>query len=191
MSHLKLVVIGESGVGKTSFVTNYVDGKFPQKVFSTIGIDYQSKKIMHDNQEITLKIWDTAGNEKYRSLSRSYCRGAHAIIVVYDVNKPPSFEKGYQLAAELKNTSVLHPNCPFIFVGNKIDNTLNCDSFSPRELEFPHFLVSAKTGQGIDECFLGIIDIATNSEIFHKNKDIILLTESKIYSPAATWSCCW
>ena len=84
---LKLMVLGDSGVGKTSFIHRFVDGKFCEKYVTTVGIDFREKTIElpEENRKISLQIWDTAGQERYRSLSTSFYRDAMGFILVFDV----------------------------------------------------------------------------------------------------------
>ena len=83
---LKLMVLGDSGVGKTSFIHRFVDGKFCEKYVTTVGIDFREKTIElpEENRKISLQIWDTAGQERYRSLSTSFYRDAMGFILVFD-----------------------------------------------------------------------------------------------------------
>lgn len=87
----KYLLIGDSGVGKTSIMLRFVDDQFNSRFMSTIGIDFKIKIINIDNKKIKLQIWDTAGQEKFRTITNAYFRGAMGIIIVYDVTDRNSF----------------------------------------------------------------------------------------------------
>ena len=90
----KVVLIGESGVGKTSMLLRYVSNEFNSQQFSTLGLSYVDKIIQIDNnKKIKLEIWDTAGQEKFRSLAKAYYRNIDVGILVYDVTNKTSFEE--------------------------------------------------------------------------------------------------
>ena len=96
-----MLLIGSSGVGKSCLLTRYAvsilsviiqENSFNENFFNTIGVDFKIKNVSLDNQNIKLQIWDTAGQERFRTLTASYYRGAHGIIVVYDVTDRDTFE---------------------------------------------------------------------------------------------------
>ena len=87
----KILLIGNSGVGKSSIVQTYVDKIFNENYLTTIGVDFKVKTITADDKIIKMQIWDTAGQERFRSITNSYYRGAHGIFIVYDVTNRKSF----------------------------------------------------------------------------------------------------
>ena len=99
---VKLVLLGDSGVGKTSIATQYISGKAPQSVKPTIGAAFVTKSIVVDGQPIELLIWDTAGQEVYRGLAPMYYRSALIAIVVYDITRQQSYESVSYWINELK-----------------------------------------------------------------------------------------
>merc|ERR1711998_132019 len=99
----KVVVIGNTGVGKTCIVLRYVQGKFVMHTASTIGASFMIKKLFIDNTRLTLQIWDTAGQERFRSMGPMYYRGAAAAILVFDITSEDSFQCLQQWIDELKN----------------------------------------------------------------------------------------
>ena len=89
---LKILVIGESGVGKSSLMLRFTDEQFSQDTPPTIGLDYRVKVMDHKGFSVKLSIWDTAGQERFKNISSSYYRGAHGVILVYDLTSRRSLE---------------------------------------------------------------------------------------------------
>ncbi len=89
---IKILTLGDSGVGKTSIIQKFVNDKFNQNMLSTIGVDFQSKEIIINNTKIKLKIWDTTGQEKYHSITNLFIKGSSIVILVYSVDLLSSFE---------------------------------------------------------------------------------------------------
>ncbi|AYV81890.1 MAG: putative ras-related protein Rab-13 [Harvfovirus sp.] len=116
----KFIVIGESGVGKTCLVSAYAGGGFITTHISTVGIDFMTKKVRRGGGDVKLQLWDTAGQEKYRSLTSEYMRGAHGIIIVFDVSDLKSLEKSIEIYNDI---AIMHDNLrPVIsLVGTKFD----------------------------------------------------------------------
>ena len=94
---VKIIIIGESGVGKTALLHKYVMGKFIEDHKATIGADFLSKEITVDDKIVTLQIWDTAGQERFQSLGNAFYRGSDACVLVYDVTDENSFQQVWLL----------------------------------------------------------------------------------------------
>ncbi|POY73054.1 putative Small monomeric GTPase [Rhodotorula taiwanensis] len=145
-SSRKLVLLGESAVGKSSLVLQFVKGQFDDYRESTIGAAF-----------LTQTIWDTAGQERYKSLAPMYYRSAHAAVVVYDITSAPSLQKARSWIAELQRQA--DPGITVMLVGNKLDladqrqvSTEEAQKFADEEgLLFME--VSAKTAQGVKDVF--------------------------------------
>jgi small GTP-binding protein len=88
----KVVLVGNAGVGKTCLVRRFTQGLFPPGQGATIGVDFMIKTVDVDNEKVKLQIWDTAGQERFRSITQSYYRSAHALILVYDISCQPTFD---------------------------------------------------------------------------------------------------
>ncbi|XP_013794889.1 ras-related protein Rab-30-like [Limulus polyphemus] len=88
----KVVLIGNAGVGKTCLVRRFTQGLFPPGQGATIGVDFLIKTVQVDGEKVKLQIWDTAGQERFRSITQSYYRSAHALVLVYDISSQPSFD---------------------------------------------------------------------------------------------------
>lgn len=82
---LKFLIVGDSGVGKTSLLMRYCEDKFHTDFLSTIGVDFKIKKIETENHQITLNIWDTAGQERFRNITKAFYKGAHGVVLVYSI----------------------------------------------------------------------------------------------------------
>lgn len=168
MLQFKLVLLGDSSVGKSSIVNRFVKDSFDEFRESTIGAAFLSQTIkVHDeetkNEEvIKFEIWDTAGQERYKSLAPMYYRNANAALVVYDITQEDSLTKAKAWVEELKN-KVGDDNLVIFLVGNKVDlcegdaskrivETENAEEYAKDNgLNFKE--VSAKNGQGIKQVF--------------------------------------
>lgn len=122
-NYLKIVILGDSGVGKTTLLQQYLNGKVSRQTKPTIGADFSKKEILIDNTVVTLQIWDTAGQEKFQSLGYAFYRGADCCALVYDLTSAQSFEsldrwkKGF-----IDNAGPSDPSSfPFVCLGNKLD----------------------------------------------------------------------
>lgn len=157
LTSVKLVLLGDSGVGKTSIVTQYVSGTAPGSVKPTIGAAFVTKEIVVDDQQLELLIWDTAGQEVYRGLAPMYYRSALIAIVVYDCSRQQSFDTVSYWIKELKNN--VDGNIVILVCGNKvdledqkvIDSTVAQASADSNGALFAE--TSASTGAGIERMF--------------------------------------
>ncbi|KAN0038535.1 hypothetical protein ACTA71_000714 [Dictyostelium dimigraforme] len=116
----KVLLIGDSDVGKTSIVKRFSDDTFDEDLLCTIGVEFKMKEVKVDGKKVDLCIWDTAGQEKFRALISSYYRGAHGIILTYDVTKRESFDNLNYWLNEVENFAN-RSNLVKLLVGNKID----------------------------------------------------------------------
>ena len=129
----KLLVIGDSGVGKSCLVTRFTRNFYSPDHVNTIGVDFRIQKIEIDGNEVTLQIWDSAGYERFRIMTSSYYRGAHGIIMVYDITNKDSFD---HLNNWYKEIQLYAPEtAKIVVVGNK------CDLISDRSVS-PHLAES-------------------------------------------------
>ncbi|VDN48902.1 unnamed protein product, partial [Dibothriocephalus latus] len=119
---LKVIILGDSGVGKTSLMNQYVTQRFSNQYKATIGADFMTKETMVDDRVATLQIWDTAGQERFQSLGVAFYRGADCCVLVYDVTMPNTFKTLDSWRDEfLIQASPRDPeNFPFVLIGNKI-----------------------------------------------------------------------
>uniref|UniRef100_A0AAQ5X6R6 RAB18A, member RAS oncogene family n=1 Tax=Amphiprion ocellaris TaxID=80972 RepID=A0AAQ5X6R6_AMPOC len=120
LTTLKILIIGESGVGKSSLLLRFTDDTFDPEQSATIGVDFKVKTISVDGNKAKLAIWDTAGQERFRTLTPSYYRGAQGVILVYDVTRRETFTKLDNWLNELE-TYCTRNDLVKMLVGNKID----------------------------------------------------------------------
>ena len=118
---IKLALVGDSGVGKTSIINQYISQKFNLDVKATIGESHYSKILKLKNQNIQLSLWDTAGQERYRSLSKIFLKNSNIIIFVYDITKSESFINIKKIWAPLVNELIGNDNIIFGLAANKSD----------------------------------------------------------------------
>ena len=153
----KILTIGESGVGKTCILRRFVENKFLKNHLATIGIDFKTKTLNINNQEIKLKIWDTAGVERFRNITTQYYKGADGIVLVYDVTEESSYDKIRDWMEQiLYNTQ--RDDIGLVLLGNKCDMeprtvTEEQGNKMAEELKISYFETSALNGQGIKEAF--------------------------------------
>lgn len=115
----KLLIIGDSGVGKSCFLLQFIDGNFKEDHNVTIGVEYGSKTLKINSKYIKLQIWDTAGQESFRAITRSFYRNAHGVILMYDLTRQESFENLKDWLREIKQNS--DPETVIYVVGNRLD----------------------------------------------------------------------
>ena len=153
----KILTIGESGVGKTCVLRRFVENKFLKNHLATIGIDFKTKTLNINNQEIKLKIWDTAGEERFRNITTQYYKGADGIVLVYDVTDEASYEKIRDWMDQILS-NIQQDEIGIVLMGNKCDMEERNVSEEmgiklAEELKISYFETSALTGQGIKEAF--------------------------------------
>ena len=156
---IKLLTIGDSGVGKTCLIQQYSSGEFSPMFITTIGIDYKLKTVEVNGEPVRLQIWDTAGQERFRTLTASYFKGAHGILMVYDVSDRKSFGSVNTWMNMIQQQTETE-QVAIILVGNKCDIDHDVTPEEGKRLaekyDIPFHLTSAKTNQGVDEAFLSI-----------------------------------
>ena len=119
----KVVVIGDSGVGKTSLIQVFENNKFNQMFKPTIGADFSNKELVMGDRMVTLQIWDTAGQERFQSLGSAFYRGADCCVLVYDITNAQSFGSllNWKASFMTKSDPREPETLPFLCIGNKID----------------------------------------------------------------------
>ncbi|XP_011001607.1 PREDICTED: ras-related protein Rab7 [Populus euphratica] len=172
---LKVIILGDSGVGKTSLMNQYVNRKFSNQYKATIGADFLTKEVQFEDRMFTLQIWDTAGQERFQSLGVAFYRGADCCVLVYDVNVMKSFDNLNNWREEfLIQASPSDPeNFPFVVLGNKIDvdggnsrvvSEKKAKAWCAAKGNIPYFETSAKEGFNVDAAFQCIAKNALKNE---------------------------
>ena len=159
----KVLLLGDSTVGKTCVLLKYTDKIFQDTHMMTIGLDYRLKTMkLQNGQDVKLQIWDTAGQDRFRSITKNYYKGSNGIILIYDVTSLKTFEnvKSWvsQIHEEISDKVVIY------LVGNKVDMeeerkvTTEEGQKLAEELGVPFIETSAKSGLNIDEIFNDIVE---------------------------------
>jgi Ras-related protein Rab-11A len=115
----KVVLIGDSGVGKSNILTRYLKDEFSLNTKTTVGVEFGTKQIAVDDIKIKAQIWDTAGQERYRSITNAYYKGSKGALLVYDITKRNTFENVDRWLEEFKKNC--DPDISIILIGNKCD----------------------------------------------------------------------
>ena len=174
----KIVLIGDSSVGKTNILSKYISDEYDPDTQATIGVELSTKNYTFDNNEVKVQIWDTAGQEKYRSITSSYYKGAHGCLLVYDITRKVTFENIDKWLAEIKLSSNNEIN--MVLIGNK------CDLEDKREvsieeaqnkaklLNMAFMETSALNGTNVEKAFNELVNnvYQNNKQIFHQDVNI-------------------
>ncbi|CCW65396.1 unnamed protein product [Phytomonas sp. EM1] len=154
----KLLLIGDSGVGKSCLLFRFADDSYTESYISTIGVDFKIRTLMLDGKVVKLQIWDTAGQERFRTITSSYYRGAHGIIIVYDSTDMESFNNVRTWLNEIEMYA--SENVNKLLVGNKCDlvakravPTELAESFA-KDFGIPFLEASAKNSTNVEEAFV-------------------------------------
>ena len=154
---IKLMVIGETRVGKTSLIKKYAKNDFGESYLTTVGIDFQEKIIKLNEQTIRVQIWDTAGQERFRNIAKNYFNWSNGFLLVYDITLKESFEKLSFWYEQIKLNSPEYTKC--VLVGNKCDvedkrdvTKEKTESFS-KKYKINFLETSAKDGINVNEAF--------------------------------------
>lgn len=169
----KLLIIGDSGVGKSSILLRFADNMFSGSYITTIGVDFKIRTINIDGEKVKLQIWDTAGQERFRTITSTYYRGTHGVIIVYDVTNAESFVNVKRWLHEIEQ------NCEVVnrvLVGNKDDcpelkvvETQDAQKFAER-MGVQLYETSAKENQNIEEVFNCITKLVLQSKKAQQQK---------------------
>lgn len=172
--HYKLIIVGDSNVGKTALITKFINKTFDYDYQLTIGVEVGTKVILLNDKKIKLQIWDTAGQEKFRALTKSYYKNAHGVILCYSITDLDSYYNVTEWLSVIYD--LLDDDTPIILVGTKSDlkslrqiSTEIAENYAnKKKLLFAE--VSSKTGRSVDECF-----IALTMKIYESNKRSLIM----------------
>jgi small GTP-binding protein len=159
---LKVVVVGDSGVGKTSFLCRFVHHTFEEDAPPTLGVEFHSKIVYSDDRSIQLQLWDTAGQELFRSVTRGYYRGAAAGLILFDLTSRDSFDSVKVWVRDIR--SVARPDVILVLIGNKSDlpgralDAAEATAFAEHN-NMQYFETSAKTGSNVSTSVNSIVGL--------------------------------
>jgi len=191
----KLLLIGDSGVGKSCLLLRFADDTYTESYISTIGVDFKIRTIEEDGKTVKLQIWDTAGQERFRTITSSYYRGAHGIIIVYDVTDRESFNNVKNWMLEIEKYAMESVNK--LLVGNKSDLTSKkvvtydegkelADSFQIGFVE-----TSARMSQNVEQAFhLMASQIKSRVNVNVQNQRATAGTKLGPAQPVRSSGCC-
>ena len=179
----KVLLLGDTDVGKSSLILRYTEETFNSKLVNSIGVDFKMKKKEIDGKIIKVQIWDTAGHERFRSITYSYYRGANAIIIVFDITDKKSFLSITEWLKQIEKHA--KENVFKFLVGNKSDLaeerkvTFEEAKEYADEHELPYIETSAKEGININELFESSIkSFLSNNKYIGGDKNIKLNNQS-------------
>ena len=196
---LKILLIGSAGVGKSSILNSYVENDFMEDTIQTIGVDFKLVVREYLNRKFKLQIWDTAGHERFRTITNAYYRGADAVILVFDLNRENTFQEVAYWVREIKNNA--SDNILIHLVGNKSDLPKKVKRESIQDLvlslQIPYIETSAKNSFNLEILFDEIIRQLYETKIkdsnylmHHDSKNQVLLQGTKIKSHTRKNKCC-
>ena len=154
----KILLLGDSEVGKSCFLMRYSENVFIENYITTIGLDYKLKTVKLDTgKTIKVQLWDTAGQDKYRTIAKNYYKGSHGILLLYDITKQSSFDNIREWVRDIKEE--VNEKAILFLIGNKID--MEDQRKIPKEkgvelaeeFKIPFFEASAKSGENVDEVY--------------------------------------
>ena len=159
----KVLLLGDSTEGKTCFLMRYTDNTFQEIHMSTIGLDYRLKSMtLKSGKNVKVQIWDTAGQDRFRAITKNYYKGAHGIILIYDVTNQLSFDNVSNWINQIKEEA--SDKVTIFLVGNKIDDVENrkIQTESGKNLaenfQLQFYETSAKTGENVEKTFQALVE---------------------------------
>ena len=170
---VKVVLVGDSGVGKTNIMSKYLKNQFREDSKATVGVEFGSKQFTVENHQIKAQIWDTAGQERYKAITSAYYKGAKGAFVVYDITRKNTFETVNKWVSDI--SAAADKKITLILIGNKNDLedqrqvTKEMGEEKAKELGLAFMETSACSGENLDKAFQLMIN-----EIYKKSKEDIM-----------------
>ena len=196
----KIILVGDTSVGKTNIINKYIKNEFREDFYATIGVEFSHKKFVVENRKIKAQIWDTAGQERYKAITRAYYKGAKGAFIVYDITRKETFDDVDKWRNEL--ISSCNQEITVMLIGNK------CDLEDQREISkeqgeekaksfgFSFLETSALSGENLEKGFQMLIEeIYQKYKVEQSKSDEINLNsgaeEIKIGKMTKKKKCCW
>ena len=167
IDEIKIITLGNSQVGKTSIIIRFIEKKFSFNYLSTIGLDFKSKKILLPNgNEVKIRVFDTAGQDRFRSIAVSYIQKADGILLIYDITNQGSFDSVGKWISDIK--AAKGDKMPIVLIGNKMDladRVINKEMGEEKAncFNIPFFETSCKTGENVEKAFYNLIKQILNN----------------------------
>jgi small GTP-binding protein len=191
----KVLILGDSSVGKTCFLLKYTDKVFNEVYMSTIGLDYRLKTLtLKSGKKVKLQIWDTAGQDRFRTITKNYYKGAHGIILIYDVTNTDTYDNVENWISQIKEEA--SPNVVIYLVGNKVDMedkrkvTTEEGQKVADENNLPFIETSAKSDINVNETFDNLVE--KMDSVFSKleKKDSVSISGNNLNKDNNKKKCC-
>ena len=191
--NFNVIVVGDTQVGKTALILRYTQNGFKNSFSSTLGVDFQKKELIVNNTRVFMQIWDTSGQERFRTITRNYYAKAMGVILVYDSTDPKTYQEVNNWMIQIETHA--SNNIVKVLVASKCDQqSVKISQEKGKELAdsygIPFFMTSAMTGQNINDVFNYIAE-----EIFKRELDTQLNSRIKIVlNPEINkqkQNCCW
>lgn len=185
---LKILVIGESAVGKSALLLRYTENTFTTSFMTTIGVDFKNKIIEIDGHKVKLQIWDTAGQEKFKAITKAYYRGAHGILVVFDIANMDSFTRTESWIESIREANT---DIDILLIGNKADLQRQVSKEEAQALaekfNIKYYETSAKENENVGKAFEDLAALAYKRNLTtpHKNE-----TKKLDKAPKKEGGCC-
>ncbi|KAI9190256.1 ras GTPase [Blastocladiella emersonii ATCC 22665] len=195
----KLLLIGDSGVGKSCLLLRFADDTYTESYISTIGVDFKIRTIELEGKTVKLQIWDTAGQERFRTITSTYYRGAHGIIVVYDVTDKETFANVKTWLAEIDRYAVDGVNKLLVgnksdLVGKKVVDYNEAKEFAD-SLKLTFLETSAKSATNVEQAFVTMAKqikdrMGSNSNPQQNNKQTVNIKPGESVQQQSSGGCC-
>ena len=191
----KVLILGDSSVGKTCFLLKYTDKVFNEVYMSTIGLDYRLKTLtLKDGKKVKLQIWDTAGQDRFRTITKNYYKGAHGIILIYDVTNTDTYDNVENWISQIKEEA--SPNVVIYLVGNKVDmedkrkvSTEDGQKIADAN-NLPFIETSAKSDININETFDNLVEKMDSVFSNLEKNNLVAISGNKLNKDNNKKKCC-
>ena len=196
LDKISIIMVGDTAVGKSTLMKKFITGNFSDSLAPTIGVELYKKEIMIDNKKYLYRIWDTCGQERFRSLSKSYFRNSDGIMLLFDLNTVQSFENINTWIESIKENGC--EETPIILVGTKCDLNQNVSDETIQKFQKDNDIIqqfykcSSKDDIGINEPFIELakLVIRQNKPIERKNSKVKIRKVSNANEKGKKRNCC-